>query len=376
MSQDTRGGVVALPEQPDAVAKVGQFLSRLQPEIARSLPKGLDADRITRIALTLVRQSDNAARAEGKPERSLAACSTDSFAGALLTASALGLEPGVNGEAWLVPYKQECTFIAGYQGLAKLFWQHPRAEYLDAHAVYEADEFDYEYGLNQFLHHKPGKGDRGKVVYYWAAARMANTAARFVVLSPEEVKALRGGKVGPSGKIIDPQRWMERKTALRQLLKLVPKSVTLTSAVAVDEQRGSVLANRGVPAAIMAQEPIGELPPAGGGLPAEGRVTSAEITRRAPVSQPASSDEPAAKPVTPAQLKDIHTLLTNMKVTDQTERRVTLELMVRRPIESSKELTQAEAREVFMTLSRIAQQDDAPTALSVYLGSLDMVDDA
>jgi len=62
-----------------------------------------------------------------------------------------------------------------------------------------------------------------------------------LVLSPEEVKTLRSGNVGPSGRIPDPQRWMEKKTVLRQLFKLLPKSTQLVRALEVDERSGREL---------------------------------------------------------------------------------------------------------------------------------------
>jgi len=220
---------------------IAGYIKSLTPEIARALPKGMSADRVARLALTVVRQSDLQARKTGKPQMSLVNCSPQSFAGALLTAAALGLEPGVNGEAYLVPYKRECTLIIGYQGYAKLFYQHPLARHIAAHVVYENDEFDYAYGLEPFLHHKPARGDRGKVIYYYAAASLSTGAGDFVVLTPEEVKKLRGGKVGTSGDVDDPQRWMERKTAMRQLVKTLPRSASLSAAVAYDEQDGSSL---------------------------------------------------------------------------------------------------------------------------------------
>lgn len=209
---------------------IAQFITRLTPEIQRALPRGMDGDRIARLALTLVRK-----------DKALACCSLDSFAGALLTASALGLEPGVNGEAWLVAYKDECTFIPGYTGLAKLYYQHPMARTLDAQAVHENDDFDYAYGLTPFLTHKPARGDRGPITEYYACATLSSGASAFVVLSPDEIKALRGGKTGPSGKIADPMHWMERKTALRQLFKLLPKTTTLARALDADEKTGSEL---------------------------------------------------------------------------------------------------------------------------------------
>ncbi|MFI7527531.1 recombinase RecT [Nocardia salmonicida] len=229
------------PTQLDTkVSQVAGYLTRIQGEIQRALPRHMDADRMARLTLTAIRKTPN-----------LALCTEASFAGALMTASALGLEPGVEGECYLVPYRNEnkntkvvnyeCSLIVGYQGYTKLYYQTPLAGHLDAQPVYEADEFDYELGTAAYLRHKPARGDRGAVVDYYALASLTSGATPFVVLSPEEVKVLRRGKVGPSGDIPDPQRWMERKTALRQLVKLLPKSPTLAAAAAADERSGEEL---------------------------------------------------------------------------------------------------------------------------------------
>lgn len=231
----------AVQQQQAARPSIATVIAQLQPEIARALPKHLDGDRIARLALTLVRASDREARKRGKPGESLANCTPESFAGSLLTAAALGLEPGVNGEAYLVPYKGECTLIVGYQGYAKLFYQSPLAQHIDAQAVHENDEFDYAYGLEPYLIHKPAKGNRGQITHYYAAASLNTGARAFTVLTKEEVKDLRNGRVGTSGQIKDPMHWMERKTALRQLVKLLPKSAALSAAATADERGGSEL---------------------------------------------------------------------------------------------------------------------------------------
>jgi recombination protein RecT len=241
---------IALPsEQTGDKPTVGNMIQQLRPELARALPKGMDADRIARLALTVLRTSEMEARKRGNANASLANCSPESFAGALLTAASLGLEPGVNGECYLVPYRRECTLIIGYQGYAKLFWQHPLAQHLDAQAVHEADDFDYAYGTAPFLRHKPARGERGEVIYYYAAATLSTGGSSFVVLTPDEVKTLRGGKVGTSGDIADPMKWMERKTAFRQLIKTLPRSTQLNTALVVDEQTGSELRAMHQPAA-------------------------------------------------------------------------------------------------------------------------------
>lgn len=356
MTQSARAGVVALPDpNKERIVVLQDVINRLEPEIARALPKTMDATRIARIALTLLRQSDMQAIKDGKPEQSLALCDPNSFAGALLTASALGLEPGINGEAYLVPYKRECTLIVGYQGLVKLFWQHPLALYLDAHAVHENDEFDYAYGLNQFLTHKPARGDRGPVVSYWAAGQLTSGASRFVVLTADEVKALRRGKVGPSGQIADPQRWMERKTPLRQLLKLMPKSVSLDAAMRVDEQRGSVLSRGQVPAAIAEQLPLPELPAVD--VP-ESDDDARRPSREEITATRTNGDGPQR--VSGPTAKEIVGKLATCGVAEKGAALATISRMVGRPVTEIMSLTRIEGDRLVGTLDACMADADGP----------------
>jgi recombination protein RecT len=373
MTQTRNSGAVAVPGD-EKTASVARYIASLEPEIARALPQGMKADRVARIALTLIRQSELQAQKDRRPNSSLAKCSPESFAGALLTASALGLEPGINGEAYLVNYSGECSLIVGYQGLTKLFWQHPMARYIDAHAVYEADEFDYAYGRNQFIAHKPTMGTRGRIVAYWAAGELANGAFRFVVLSPDEVRELRGGKVGPSGKIADPMHWMERKTALRQLLKLLPKSVTMAAALIVDEQRGSVLAQGDVPAAIAAGDPLPALPPTYDEQPTAPQVTGAEILAAAPeresiqVSGPEPGDvADAEEMISQAQNTKLHACLNSCGLTSRPDVLKALAQFTGRPTGSSNELTANEASDFLDALDRIVSNDNPGAALDNYL---------
>lgn len=230
---DVRTAVANREEQKTSKqVQVARFLERLGPQIARALPVHLTGDRMTRLALTAVRKTPD-----------LAMCSEVSMAGSVLTAAALGLEPNTpTGECYLVPYKGEVTLIVGYAGMVKLFWQSPLAASIRAEAVYENDDFDYSYGTGAFLRHKPAKGNRGAgPTHYYAHASLTTGAEAFVVLTPDEVKALRGGKSGSNGGIPDPQHHMERKTALRQLFKMLPKSTNLATAVESDEKGGTEL---------------------------------------------------------------------------------------------------------------------------------------
>lgn len=227
---DTRAAVARRAENTGQVAQnngqptLAQQIERMRPEIARALPKHMDADRMARIALTTLRKTPK-----------LANCSPESFLGALMTCSQLGVEPGATGEAYLVPFGRECTFVLGYKGMAKLFWQSPMAKSLDAQVVYEHDQFDYQYGLDPYLKHKPVLGNRGKAIAYYAVATTVSGGSAFVVLSPDDVEKHRKfSKSGNSGPWRDHYDQMAKKTCVRELFKLLPVSVELAQAVAQD----------------------------------------------------------------------------------------------------------------------------------------------
>jgi recombination protein RecT len=293
---------------------VAGLIRQLQPELQRALPAHLDADRMARLALTTIRNTPK-----------LAECTPHSLAGALLTAAALGLEVGTGGEAYLVPYKRECTLIVGYQGLAKLFWQSPLAKHLDAQAVYSNDDFDYAYGLGQYLRHKPARGSRGDLVCYYAVAELTTGGSAFVVLSPEEVKKLRQGKVGTSGDIADPMRWMERKTVLRQLLKMLPRSATLNTAITVDERYGSELYRDRLDDARSIANPATQQIGAG--------------------QADAADDDQVGDPrkLTPATHRKIMAQFGELNITEHDGRVAYCGMVVGHPVESTNDLTRDEA---------------------------------
>lgn len=197
---------------------LAQLIERMKPELARVLPNQMNPDRMARIATTLIRQTP-----------ALARCTPESFLGALLTASQLGLEPGPLGEAYLVPYGNVVTFIPGYRGLIKLAWQSGQLRNIDAHVVHAADEFEFEYGLNPTLRHKPFRGQGpGKVTDVYAVATFQNGGSAFVVMSIEDVEAIRKrSKASKNGPWVTDWDAMAKKTAIKQLIRFLPLSTEL-----------------------------------------------------------------------------------------------------------------------------------------------------
>jgi recombination protein RecT len=220
----TAGAEVTRAE--DTAPSLAQMIDRMRPEIQRALPKHLDADRVARIALTTLRQT---------PE--LARCTPESFLGALMTCSQLGLEPGPHGEAYHVPYGRVCTFIPGYRGLIKLMYQSGQIASVAAETVHEADHFEVHYGSERrIVHARPPLGvDRGKALGWYALAKFKDGAEAFVVMDRPEVERIRArskaAKSGPWTTDYDP---MAKKTCLRQLAKWVPLSAELATALSQD----------------------------------------------------------------------------------------------------------------------------------------------
>lgn len=132
----------------------------------------------------------------------------------------------------------ESQFIIGYRGLIDLVRRSGQVSTIEAREVHENDEFDFSYGLNDTLHHKPKLGDRGAVIAYYAIAKMKDGGYNFMVMSKEEVEKHRDkhAKAKNFGPWKDEFDAMSKKTVLRQLIKYLPISIEYLSH---DEQDGS-----------------------------------------------------------------------------------------------------------------------------------------
>jgi recombination protein RecT len=219
---------------------------------------------------------------------------------------------------------------------------------LDAQAVYERDEFDYARGTSPFLRHKPARGDRGQVVFYYAVATLTRGEPHFEVLTPGDVKELRRGKVGPNGDIPDPMRWMERKTAVRQVLKPMPKSTMLVRALGADERPGSELFLDRV-----SERPRMALHSA---TPASRKVESppdAEPVWPQDLADMPDPESPPADDVSKRQLRKLGTQFTKFGVKDRDERLRIVSAITGRSVESSAELSLDEASTLIDTLDGV-----------------------
>lgn len=215
-------------------AKTGlpALVEQMGPQFARALPTHIPAERFTRLALTVLRQKDQQGRLVFRN------VSPESFLGALMTCAQLGLEPNTPaGEAYLIPYGNVATFVPGYRGLAKLAWNSGAVSEMYAELVHEKDHFVFRKGLHRDLVHEPHLGDdAGAVVGAYAVVKMKDGGVAFDYWSIEQIRKHESAhSKARSGKApADLAGWMQRKTVLKQVLKLVPSSPSLTQALTND----------------------------------------------------------------------------------------------------------------------------------------------
>lgn len=220
--------VTGKPEEGgNPVAVFSRFLDKFKPQMSLALPKHLNADRMCRLALTSFSTNPK-----------LQKCDPKSIAGAIMTASIMGLEIGVDGQGFLVPYKTTCTFIPGWKGMADLVNRSGRATVWTG-AVFEGDFFEYELGANPRCVHRPGAEDNpNKLLYAYAIGRVNGAEIPVIeVWTKEKIIRHRNkyNKVGEAHYSFRDFEMYARKIPLLQVIKYMPKSIEVMNALTVAE---------------------------------------------------------------------------------------------------------------------------------------------
>ncbi|MEC3884605.1 recombination protein RecT [Halobacillus sp. HZG1] len=220
------------PQQSgNQVNTIQAYLKKMGPEFERALPKHMDADRLGRIAMTTIRQNPK-----------LLECSIPSLMGAVMQAAQLGLEPGLIGHCYLVPFyngkmkETDVQFIIGYKGMIDLARRSGHIESIYAHTVHENDEFEYELGLHPKLVHKPSTGERGNMNFVYSVAHFKDGGYQFEVFSRNDVdKVKERSKAGKFGPWQTDYEEMAKKTVIRRMFKYLPISVEIQNQATHDE---------------------------------------------------------------------------------------------------------------------------------------------
>lgn len=308
------------------VDSLANQVSRMKGAIEQVLPKHLTADRMLRVAIMAVRTTPH-----------LSECSSASVIASLMACSMLGLEPNSPlKQAYLIPYWStklggyECQLIIDYRGKIDLARRSGEIASVQAHAVYEGDDWDYGLGLEPFLKHKPsgkaGREDPKKLTYVYCVVKLKEqgTEPIFVVLSRDQIEArrLRGasGRKGRDGKPISTP-WdtdyekMAKKTAVHECMTWAPRSAEMAMADEIEarlEDGKSIIPTlpESVTAAMLengiAEQDVGtvvEIESESAHEPAPAPAPPEADGKRVHVGKPAKQEPAAKQPSTPPPAK-------------------------------------------------------------------------
>jgi len=204
------------------------MLVAFKSQIAAALPKHINPDRMCRVALTSFRLNPL-----------LSQCTPGSVFASVVVLAQQGLEPGLNGRAFLVPYKDrsgqyQCQPIPGWKGLVELANRTGRASVWTG-AVFPGDDFSFQLGDDPHVTHRPGdEDDPAKLTHAYAVGRVrGNEYPVIEVWSNAKLQKhlKRYNKVGEKHYAYANWELYARKIPLLQVLKYLPSSPELEAAI-------------------------------------------------------------------------------------------------------------------------------------------------
>lgn len=308
---------------------IQSLLKKMEPQMALCLPKHLSPSRLARIALTCLRQNPK-----------LQQCDPTTFIAAIMQAAQLGLEPGVLGQCYLIPYGNECQFMPGYRGLIDLARRSGNIVSIVARVVYENDLFNYEYGLQEKLEHKPALDNKGKIIAFYAVAILKDGGHQFEIMSKNEVDKIRDtySKAKNKGPWVDNYEEMAKKTLIRRLFKWLPSSPEMQKAAMLDELQEAGIQN--IKASLSEEMNINFLEHE----PIEQKNEMQDLFT------PTIQDEPFEHPLASSeQLKEIEELLLEL---NSTQEQIT-SMLSKQEVSCLEELTETKAKILIYQLNKL-----------------------
>lgn len=239
--QEQTSAIATRRQQMDTVR---DLVERYEEKFQKVLPRYLSAERMIEITMTEIARNPD-----------LLKCTQASLIGCVIQSAQLGLQPGIVGEAYLIPFRNnkrnvtECTLIPGYKGLLKLAFNSGELAAVQCEVVRKGDAFDYRYGTDGYLHHVPSDEDeevRAMTHAYAVIHMKGSDVPTWEVFNRRKVeKAKKSSRAAASGRspwsTHEDEMWM--KTVLRHVCKRLPASIEkIAQAVALDER-----ADAGIP---------------------------------------------------------------------------------------------------------------------------------
>jgi len=214
------------------------YIEQNKDEFAKVIPSNMKLDKILRLGIAAYKR---------KPQ--LMACTQDSVAMAIMEATSLGLEIDTPmHQCTIVPvndYKNKCKSAElwiEYEGYVALMYRHQKVISIFASEVYMDDEFDFQYGTDSFLKHKPnGNSISEKISFFYCCVKLVGGHI-FRVMTKKQVDNVRDSysKAYNYNQSDKNTPWnqdyiaMGKKTVIRAINKFVPKTTEVSMAYDTD----------------------------------------------------------------------------------------------------------------------------------------------
>ncbi len=269
---DTQQNPPAPADQTKALMKSGPrdvksllTSDEFRAQVAMALPRHMKAERFIRVALNATMR---------QPE--LLQCQKESLFLALLQLSAYGIEAD-GRRAHLIPFwDKNCTcgherdehnqgkchhrgctctifqkrrlvqLILDYKGISELVRRSGEVSYIHADVALEGDDFDFRFGSEAFLRHRPNlekepfdskNHAKRRILGVYSFVKLKDGSEDFIVISKADVDAIRKrSKSGDSGPWVSDYIEMAKKTVFRRHSKWLPLTPELRDAVENDDE--------------------------------------------------------------------------------------------------------------------------------------------
>lgn len=213
--------------------KFSGFLDKYKAQIKQVLPAHLNADRMARLMVSEFARS-----------RLLQEAEPATLLSALMTASTLGLEIGVQGQAFLVPYKDTrqnkviAQLIPGWKGLVDIVNRSGRATVWTG-VIMSDQRYTFTDGSKRDLviHNETSLDDPSEITHAYAIGWVRDAVFPVIELwTVAKIKHHRDRFNKQGDKHYSFRNWemYARKIPLLQVLKYMPQSIELANALTLE----------------------------------------------------------------------------------------------------------------------------------------------
>ena len=199
----------------NTLQRVDNWLDNSGPKLLELLPAGIDQARFLRNVSSQVKMNP-----------AIQQCRPDTIINSIVKATHLGLDIGVLGSAYIVPYGNQASLVIGYAGLIDLAFRSGTVKNIHSGVVREND--NYERTHDDFWH-KYNAFDstelRGEVVGVYCLVDLSNGGRQIETMSRDEIDQIRNASRSGNG-----PAWtqyydeMAKKSVIRRALKRIKLS--------------------------------------------------------------------------------------------------------------------------------------------------------